>query len=120
MIQIVYFAIPNHTEHTLSENVAVIVGVNKHLKCNLGLVCEFPMLVLPPKKWGVGAIALGLKQQEMGADALPLFNGIWGSGSQSLTTVTSQIVVIDSGSGKIRTRANFKPLTPCSDSTMPV
>jgi hypothetical protein len=45
--EIVNLAITNHTEHTLSEKVALLVGVNKHLKCNIGLVSESRMLLLP-------------------------------------------------------------------------
>lgn len=37
--EIVKLAITNHAEHTLSEKAAVLVGVNKPLKCNIGLVC---------------------------------------------------------------------------------
>lgn len=67
--------ITNDTEHTLSEKVALLVGVNKHLKCNIGLVCESRMLLLPLtplKKGRMGAIALRLKHEGTGAIALRL------------------------------------------------
>ena len=118
MIQIVYFSLPNHTEHTLSDNAAVFAGVNKNLKCNIAFVCESRMISLRPFS-GYGSDRTPPKIGWDGSDRTPPKIGNL-TGSQSVTTVTSQIVESDSGSGKIRTRANFKPLTPCSDSTMPV
>jgi hypothetical protein len=75
----VNLVITNHTEHTLTEKVALLVGVNKHLKCNIGLVCESRMLWLPLtplKKGRMGAIALRLKQEGMPAIALRLKQAI--------------------------------------------
>ena len=72
-------AITSHTEHTLTEKVALLVGVNKHLKCNIGLVCESRMLLsplTPLKKGRMRAIALGLNQEGMGAIALGLKQAI--------------------------------------------
>jgi hypothetical protein len=75
----VNWAITNHTEHTLTEKVALLVEVNKHLKCNIGLVCESRRLLsplIPLKKGRMGAIALRLKQEGMPAIALCLKQAI--------------------------------------------
>lgn len=105
------FSISNHTEHTLSENTVLFAGVNKNLKCNIGFVCESRMLSIPPNS---------LKKGGLGGWKVQVLREFRGTGSQSVTTVTSRYSARDFVSGKIRTRANFKPLTPCSDSTMPV
>jgi hypothetical protein len=75
----VNLAIAYHTEHTLTEKVALLVGVNKHLKCNIGSVCESRMLLSPLtllKKGRMGAITLRLKQEGMPAIALCLKQAI--------------------------------------------
>ncbi|MEG4424064.1 hypothetical protein QUB02_08380 [Microcoleus sp. D3_18_C1] len=69
MIPIVYLAISHHTEYTRSDNVGLVVGVNKHLKCNIGLVCESRMFSRHRFSGGWERSHAGLKQEEMGAIA---------------------------------------------------
>lgn len=69
MIRIVYLAIFHHTEYTRSDYVGLVVGINKHLKCNIGLVCESLMFSRYGFSGGWERSHAGLKQQEMRAIA---------------------------------------------------